>query len=99
MTAISTGENSSTVLVTPQGALGGGGGGGRGIAIPGRKYIEGTDSRPHAYNTLIYIEGDPYKKCAVKKTTTNVYLKMYTIHIYNNVTIKSGLIPPSWLGN
>ena len=43
------------------------GGGGRGeipFHVIGRKYTEGTNSRPHAYNTLsvLYIEGEAWQE-------------------------------------
>ena len=44
--------------------MGGGGGGGGGISfhVIGRKYTEGTNSRPHAYIERVRHGKNPYKK-------------------------------------
>ena len=51
-------------MATGGGRGGGGGGGGIPFRVIGRKYTEGTNSQPHAYNTLsvLYIEGEAWQE-------------------------------------
>ena len=71
---------------------GGGGGGGGGIPfhVIGRKYTEGTNSRPHAYNTLsvLYIEGEAWQEPLQENRVTQFKNVLY--YLYNTVTIKQG---------
>ena len=61
----------------------GGGGGGIPFRVIGRKYTEGTNSRPHVYNTLsaLYIEGEAWQEPLQEKTVLHSLKMYYTTYI------------------